>query len=118
MTKHEQKCCSRCEGAFECRAGDIAHCQCNQVSITRQTTEFLQRTSHGCLCSRCLSEINQLVEYSRLHPFVDQAELLIPGLHFYVENGGRVYTELYHIQRGSCCGKNCRHCAYGNTHLL
>lgn len=42
---------------------------------------------------------------------------------FYEENGRKVMTELYHTQRGYCCGNGCRHCPYepravkGNTTL-
>ncbi len=36
----------------------------------------------------------------------------IEGVHFYLENGKVVVTEKYHLDRGQCCGKNCRHCPY------
>lgn len=36
----------------------------------------------------------------------------IEGVHYYLENGAVVFTELYHIQRGHCCKNNCRHCAW------
>lgn len=46
----------------------------------------------------------------------------IQGIHYYLENGRVVFTELYHKERGTCCGNNCRHCCYfpsvkGNTKL-
>jgi hypothetical protein len=31
---------------------------------------------------------------------------------FYMENGYMVFTEAYHLRRGSCCGNGCRHCPY------
>lgn len=31
---------------------------------------------------------------------------------YYVENGYVVFTEAYHLKRGSCCGSGCRHCPY------
>ena len=34
------------------------------------------------------------------------------GLHYYIENGYRVFTELYHRERGYCCSNGCRHCAF------
>jgi 2-iminoacetate synthase ThiH len=43
---------------------------------------------------------------------------------YYLENGRVVFTEQYHINRGHCCGNNCRHCPYepknqkGNTTLI
>lgn len=36
----------------------------------------------------------------------------IEGIHYYLENGKVVFTELYHKERGSCCGNKCRHCPY------
>ncbi|WP_339905373.1 DUF5522 domain-containing protein [uncultured Cyclobacterium sp.] len=38
--------------------------------------------------------------------------LLKEGFHYYFENGLMVFTENYHLERGSCCGNNCRHCPY------
>jgi hypothetical protein len=34
------------------------------------------------------------------------------GKDYYLENGKIVLTEIYHQKRGTCCGSNCRHCAY------
>lgn len=31
---------------------------------------------------------------------------------FYWDNGKMIMTESYHVNRGSCCGNQCRHCAY------
>ena len=33
-------------------------------------------------------------------------------MYLYKEDGKTVFTALTHINRGSCCGKNCRHCPY------
>ena len=35
---------------------------------------------------------------------------------FYYENGYRVFTESYHIRRGTCCGNGCRHCPFDPAH--
>jgi len=34
------------------------------------------------------------------------------GIHYYLESGMLVFTERYHVERGRCCGKKCRHCPY------
>ena len=45
---------------------------------------------------------------------------LLPS-YYYMDGTKLVFTEQYHIDRGYCCGNNCRHCAYepraqkGNT---
>ena len=31
---------------------------------------------------------------------------------FYYENGYKVMTEKYHLERGYCCNNKCRHCPY------
>lgn len=33
--------------------------------------------------------------------------------YFYYENGLMVFTEAYHLLRGYCCERGCRHCPYG-----
>lgn len=37
---------------------------------------------------------------------------LIENKHYYLENGRVVFTALFHLERGSCCGNKCRHCPY------
>ena len=31
---------------------------------------------------------------------------------FYLEGGRMVFTAAYHLRRGYCCGRQCRHCPY------
>lgn len=31
---------------------------------------------------------------------------------FYLEGDTVIFTEQFHIKRGSCCGNGCRHCPY------
>jgi hypothetical protein len=33
-------------------------------------------------------------------------------MHYYLEGNKVVFTELFHKQRGSCCGSGCKHCPY------
>jgi hypothetical protein len=38
---------------------------------------------------------------------------MIEGLEYYIDVDGKyVFTELYHNQRGHCCGNACRHCPF------
>lgn len=38
---------------------------------------------------------------------------LIEGVDFYLNDAGQfVLTELYHLNRGYCCGLGCKHCPY------
>ena len=36
----------------------------------------------------------------------------IENTHYYLDNGRVIFTELFHIERGQCCGNGCRHCPY------
>ena len=35
---------------------------------------------------------------------------------YYLENGAVVFTALFHLERGTCCGNKCRHCPYEPKH--
>jgi hypothetical protein len=37
---------------------------------------------------------------------------LVENKHYYLENGRVVFTALFHLDRGACCGNKCRHCPY------
>ncbi len=36
---------------------------------------------------------------------------------YYFENGFMVFTEHYHLKRGTCCGNACRHCPYEHKNV-
>jgi hypothetical protein len=36
---------------------------------------------------------------------------------YYIENGYRVLTTHFLINRGYCCGNGCRHCPYHPQHI-
>jgi hypothetical protein len=40
----------------------------------------------------------------------------IKDIHYYMEGERVIFTALFHIQRGSCCGNGCRHCPYDPKH--
>ena len=42
---------------------------------------------------------------------------LIEGIHYYKDGDRVVFTALFHVQRGSCCGNGCRHCPYEEKHV-
>ena len=33
-------------------------------------------------------------------------------VHYYLDNGRVIFTEIFHKERGQCCGNGCRHCPY------
>lgn len=36
----------------------------------------------------------------------------IKDIHYYMDDTRVVFTALYHVERGYCCGAKCRHCPY------
>jgi biotin synthase-like enzyme len=36
----------------------------------------------------------------------------IRNVHYYIDDTRVVFTALYHIQRGECCGNKCKHCPF------
>ena len=40
----------------------------------------------------------------------------IEDIHYYMERGNVIFKELFHIQRGQCCGNGCRHCPFTPNH--
>lgn len=113
MTKHEEKYCPKCNNAFTCKVGDIVNCQCSGVTLSEEAQAFLTKTYFDCLCKDCLARINTDVKAARNYRFPAQKEMVIEGLHYYKEGNYVVFTELYHLLRGYCCGNGCRHCVYG-----
>ena len=111
--KHEEKYCPRCSATFTCKVGDMANCQCSEVQLSAETPLFLAKTNRDCLCKTCLTHYEHLLKVAKGQRFPRQPEMLVEGLHYYKENGSWVFTELYHLLRGTCCGSGCRHCVYG-----
>ena len=42
---------------------------------------------------------------------------LTEGKHYYLEDGLLVFTECYHLARGTCCGNDCRHCPFDHVNV-
>lgn len=102
------KSCFRCNKDIQCKVNAIEDCACRQVKLSADCADFLKKTKYDCLCNDCLMSLNTLVEKANLAP-----TKATENIHYYLENGLLVFTELNHIQRGYCCESNCRHCAYG-----
>ena len=43
--------------------------------------------------------------------------VLEENLHYTMENGLLVFTQAYHLARGTCCGNACRHCPYEHKNV-
>ena len=105
-----EKQCSKCKTSILCRADTITECSCSQLTLSKDTLDFLQNTSYDCLCNNCLIDAEKKVKDAH-----SATQKMTENVHYYLEDGMLVFTELYHIQRGYCCKSGCRHCAYGFT---
>lgn len=45
----------------------------------------------------------------------EKEKKFVEGLDFYFDGGLMVLTRRYLINRGYCCGNDCRHCPYDET---
>ncbi|HEX4923385.1 MAG TPA: cysteine-rich CWC family protein [Bdellovibrionales bacterium] len=96
------KRCESCGREFECGAENkTATCWCwNLPRGAKVPGQF-----KDCLCAECLSS------------YIERPETtspLVEGRDFYHDPDGlMVFTEAYHLRRGSCCGSGCRHCPFG-----
>jgi hypothetical protein len=57
--KHETKNCPRCNRGFECKVGDIANCQCTQITLSIEEIAFIEEQYDECLCMNCIHELKR-----------------------------------------------------------
>lgn len=57
MPTHEIKTCPRCQQPFECKLGDISHCQCSGIQLSHEERSFIEQRYHDCLCRNCLEAL-------------------------------------------------------------
>ena len=57
MPQHEIKACPRCNILFECKAGDINHCQCKNIVLSIEEMAFVESRYNDCLCINCLQQL-------------------------------------------------------------
>jgi len=57
MPAHEAKICPRCKRPFECKVGDISHCQCSGFVLTGEGMAFIEERYNDCLCANCLKDL-------------------------------------------------------------
>ena len=53
---------------------------------------------------------------TKQHAQVEPVKSFKEGIHYYMDGERVVFTALFHIQRGQCCGSGCRHCPYDPKH--
>jgi hypothetical protein len=71
MPQHETKHCPRCMAPFECKAGNIAECQCSSITFSEEEKTYISNTYSDCLCRKCLLDMKHEM---RLKSFNQQSE--------------------------------------------
>lgn len=113
--KVKPKVCVKCNQAFSCYAGG---CWCGELPQI-----FPLDPAKDCYCPKCLkadvqAKIRSTLKHLSKDDFLKIKQLgnvenPVEGIDFYLnENGYHVFTEWYHLRRGTCCGNGCRHCPY------
>ena len=98
-------------------------CWCEKIVVpghilSRLASEWVEP---ACICRSCLEAIARvsaslkdpdavLAEVFRLTRSNDST--LLPEDYYMDEDGKMVFTSVYHLKRGVCCGNGCRHCPY------
>lgn len=109
--------CDTCNSIMSCDANQ--QCWCMEIPAILPLTAAM-----ACLCKSCLIEktnhflaqqyqnltTKQLVSLAK--PY--RQSNMIEQLDYYFENGFMVFTNWYHLKRGTCCKNGCRHCPYRN----
>lgn len=57
MAKHEKIFCPRCNVSFECKVGDITHCQCYGISFSEGEKKYIASKYISCLCAGCMQAL-------------------------------------------------------------
>lgn len=62
--KHEIISCERCRDSILCKANANSKCDCTAVQLTLNETQYISELFDGCLCPRCLLDLQ--AEYQSL----------------------------------------------------
>lgn len=57
----EIKNCPNCGNEFVCNVNDISNCQCNQITISTATQQYLLTKNWDCICVHCLRKIDDSI---------------------------------------------------------
>lgn len=68
MGSHEEKYCPRCNSTFECKAGSITQCQCNDIQLSAEERVYVESKYDDCLCIDCLRYLqSEYVQFKEKH---------------------------------------------------
>lgn len=103
--------CDRCDQTLDPRRA-IGIDQAARAT-NEPTREFLDKSFYHNLCPDCVPVITRLVGQAEKQKMSAPRNSLKEHIHYTLEEGNYVFTELYHVIKGYCCQNGCRHCPYG-----
>ncbi|HEY0772041.1 MAG TPA: cysteine-rich CWC family protein [Sphingobacteriaceae bacterium] len=62
--KHEIIPCGRCGKRIECKANSFTKCQCVEVRLNINETQYISELFQGCVCAACLLELKEAYQAS------------------------------------------------------
>jgi hypothetical protein len=65
--------CPRCGGAFRCGVNGAAPCPCTTITLSAAQRADLRQRYSGCLCLRCLAELEREGSQPADHPVMRAA---------------------------------------------
>lgn len=123
--------CPLCDGDNRCRVakGHLykGACWCHEVIVPGPVLNRLasDRLEQACMCRSCLETVAQISrQFDDIESILRAVDKWIvakralepsqqdEGDYYLDENGNTVFTAVYHLKRGTCCGNGCRHCPY------
>lgn len=113
--------CPVCDAPNGCRleTGEAykGRCWCEHLTLPTGAVRRLQAElpDPRCLCRTCLESIaaNPEITWEELaRRRQDTTPPPISAGDCYMEGSAMIFTEQYHLNRGSCCESGCRHCPF------
>jgi hypothetical protein len=103
--------CPLCGGLNDCQlcatGAYKGPCWCTTAAIPEALIAQIppDLRNRACICRNCVAS------FQRPHTETPQQPIR-PEDFYYTPEGLLVFTAAYHLRRGYCCGRNCRHCPF------
>jgi hypothetical protein len=111
--------CPLCGGENRCqRASTGAYkgpCWCESVEFPDGLLDQLNDSERNrrCICANCVDRHPTAAAAPTGRPTPTLPTAPLGPADYYTDTLGRmVFTEQFHLRRGTCCGNDCRHCPY------
>jgi hypothetical protein len=92
-------------------------CWCHEIIVPGHVLNRLaeDQIEPACFCRSCLETIARIArERDDTESILTEVrKAIVTDSDYYLDADGKmVFTEAYHLKRGTCCDSGCRHCPY------